>query len=103
MFKRLAARATWPSSSTVWKRNSKLRSTFDKEIWFSIMLRLYHWIHASESSMEFTTFATGAEMPKQHANWPGTLSRRSAITTVAAASLAARLSASVAANDDVAH
>lgn len=41
-------------------------------------------------------------MPKQ-ANWPRTLSRRSAITTVAAAPLAAQFSASVAASDEVAH
>lgn len=103
MFKRLAARATWLSSSTVWKTSSKLRSTFDKEMWFSILLRLYHWIHVSESSMDCATLATGAEMTKHHANWPGTLSRRSAITTVAAASLTPRFCASVAASDDVAH
>lgn len=42
-------------------------------------------------------------MTKHHANWPGTLSRRSAITTVAAASLTPRFCASVAASDDVAH
>lgn len=67
MFKRLAARATWLSSSTVWKTSSKLRSTFDKEMWFSILLRLYHWIHVSESSMDCATLATGAEMTKHHA------------------------------------
>jgi ketosteroid isomerase-like protein len=42
-------------------------------------------------------------MTEHHTNWPGLPSRRSAIATVAAASLAAGFCASAAANADIAH
>ena len=50
-FSRSAARPTWRSSSTSWKRTRRLRSARDRSIWFSISVKSYHWLHHPQNAI----------------------------------------------------